>query len=675
MKITKYSTIEDLIKLIKGNNSYQICIIIVMFTLGFVSDFSFNEMPLLETLPIIYYKENNRTIQTQLNYTICTEQPEFKINITETKTHSWVYEYEFYCNKVLVSMLGWTMVGGSFIGTLFSQSSNFYGTRKIMIVGGLLFSLGTLILVFDSRSSLFIGNTILGISNGLIFMTKNIILTEISDHKTRSYLLGISLGGSSLVTIIAYAFVDNNINWRYYYYFNGCICFIMTLFYYWFSVENPCFYAIYRDFQMFKKSLIHIKGFNKVKEISNEDTYSNIESGSSNNRDASREIDLNKDYEANNNRSSEINVEIDISGLDKNNFDDLMKTVFVRVVKKMMIEEKIIVSEVDLNYFNPDQINNDMKHKSDSVDSGEYLNGEHKNSEKEITNNENKVEHKKDITLDQHLNPVFNNNDKENITNTLITKNEHDNKSNINKDMGEKVNKEITEFNNEDTRKVESTSSSEYLDNLINESSVFKPYKSEGLCKEIYLFISLSLRKINTKVFYIFALIISLEESFLYLTSLEVKQYNNEMSSVFYVFAVINLFTIIIITRLMNVKVLGRKGVLYLLALSILITIVIKKLYLMFDDDIWVLICFYLVKRNFIWNLLCPVHTFANESFSSKKRILFYGLGYSISKAFTQLMPFIYEFFIDYIDFLGIIISIILIVSVIFTAETLGKKL
>lgn len=273
-----YTTIDDLFKLIRGSNRYQITIVVIMFVIGYTTDFVFNEMPLLETLPIVDYNDTNtnsyinaitntynnnytntsnstteiKQITKQLNYHLCKTH-NFTINKHLTKTYSWVYENNIYCDKNKVSFLSWCMVGGSFIGTLLSQLSNFYGTRKTIISGATLFIIGSATLLFETLDSLFLGNFILGLSNGLIFMTKNIIMTEIADEHSRVYFLGASLGGASFVTIIAYAFVDYNVNWRYYYYGHAGLCFTMLIVYVVFSVENPRFYLLCNDFFHYKK--------------------------------------------------------------------------------------------------------------------------------------------------------------------------------------------------------------------------------------------------------------------------------------------------------------------------------------------------------------------------------------------------------------------------------------
>ena len=169
----KKKTVYDLLLKIRGNRSYQYNIILVTLTIDFITGTLFNIFPLLETLPYVEYTDSEGIQQNaQLDYNICNEN--FIVDVEKTKKYSWVNEYKVYCNKEIISLLGWTMVGGSLIGVIFAQSSHAYGTRIIFIIGGFIFSIGIIIMALDNIKGILIGNFLLGIANGFIFITKNL---------------------------------------------------------------------------------------------------------------------------------------------------------------------------------------------------------------------------------------------------------------------------------------------------------------------------------------------------------------------------------------------------------------------------------------------------------------------------------------------------------------------
>ena len=63
----------------------------------------------------------------------------------------------------------------------------------------------------------------------------------------------------------------------------------------------------------------------------------------------------------------------------------------------------------------------------------------------------------------------------------------------------------------------------------------------------------------------------------------------------------------------------------------------------------------------------------ACESFSSKNRVTCYGIAYIISKCYSQLFPFIYEYLIDYMDQFVFVTIVFLIIGVSLCEETNGK--
>jgi len=441
--------------------------------------------------------------------------------------------------------------------------------------------------------------------------------------------------------------VDNNINWRIYYYTLAAICLAVTICYLLFSVENPRFYGVCKDYEKFRASVIYIKNFNNP-ELILPNKNINDHAKNTQEKDDGEPQDCNKSDQKQNQADNTLNSNIEKeSHKDKNEENSIhnISTNDSSIVLKTLTNEEFecCIEQVFLHVALRDP---DIGTEEENVTDTE-------NSEEETTEKIKIVEERKNSTQEENsIKDSFNNNRYSNTNEEPLIQDKSQSKQ---------------------TSLLVEKKEKDKLEVLSMKDSM----KKTSLCQRFCLFIKVSLSKINTKIFYIFAIMTTLEESYQYLIGLEIKQYNNDMSIFYYIFAAVNLVSIILVTKIMNIKSIGRKGTLYIITAGILVTTVTKKLYEIFSDDenTTLLIALYLIKRNFVWNLLCPVHTFANESFNSKNRVLLYGLGYSLAKGITQIMPFVYEYGSEYLEYIGWGVSIILAITVFNTKETVGKQL
>lgn len=165
-------------------------------------------------------------------------------------------------------------------------------------------------------------------------------------------------------------------------------------------------------------------------------------------------------------------------------------------------------------------------------------------------------------------------------------------------------------------------------------------------------------------------------ETFCLFISLEVKKYTSYLGFYYIIYCFVNFACVIISSKLISSPVYGRKGVIIYLLIIVVSIIILNLIFKeIFHVSFFILMILYLVKANFTWLLLSPIHTLANESFPSNKRIIFYGLAYTISKVVSLIIPFLYEYFSKYLDFIGIMYCISGIYVLNQIEETLGKTL
>ena len=140
--------IEEGLELVGNNNRYQLVSCLLLLIIGIFADIMHSGMPLMETPPIVNFESDGKLIQKELNYTICKHNQNFTVNSQESKS-SWVNDYNIFCDKFLISLLGFIYLLGSMIGTLLVQFLKNKGAKFGLIFVCLCMSL-TGILLFSS---------------------------------------------------------------------------------------------------------------------------------------------------------------------------------------------------------------------------------------------------------------------------------------------------------------------------------------------------------------------------------------------------------------------------------------------------------------------------------------------------------------------------------------------
>ncbi len=95
----------------------------------------------MKVTPYVKYQDTHGNLKaTNIDYEICVKY-KGKYNVVESETyHNWVYELQYYCDKLIVSLIGSSILLGFLIGSLLSHYNYKLGSKNTMCLYGLLFS-------------------------------------------------------------------------------------------------------------------------------------------------------------------------------------------------------------------------------------------------------------------------------------------------------------------------------------------------------------------------------------------------------------------------------------------------------------------------------------------------------------------------------------------------------
>jgi MFS family permease len=252
-------SIEEGLEIVGDNHKYQMSVAILLFFIGIMADIIYTGIPLMETSPIVDLEANGKIVHTAINYTICNQT--YIINEKRSKS-SWVYDYNIYCDKLLVSLLGSTIVLGGLIGSLILQYIKEKGTKfAIMLMCFIMYS-SIVLLMFEKLEYLYIFLFLNGLSSLLIFILKINILTDITNTHYRSYYNNALMTAGSFSMMIIYFLFYLNISWKVVYFWNAILLFVFTIIFYKVYVESPRFYYAKNKKGKMLESLLYIARFN-----------------------------------------------------------------------------------------------------------------------------------------------------------------------------------------------------------------------------------------------------------------------------------------------------------------------------------------------------------------------------------------------------------------------------
>jgi MFS family permease len=168
----------------------------------------------METPPIVIFKKGEEIISSQLNYTICKNFPDFKIDY-EKSSNSWILDYGIYCDQLKVSLIGSSLFIGCFIGALLINYLKYLGSKiGVMISCTVIIFTTPFILIIQNYYVLLISNFFFGFSNLLMIIFRNTIITDITDTKYRSYFININFISQGISDLICFSLFLFDIGWR-----------------------------------------------------------------------------------------------------------------------------------------------------------------------------------------------------------------------------------------------------------------------------------------------------------------------------------------------------------------------------------------------------------------------------------------------------------------------------
>ena len=212
------------------------------------------------------YVQYDSSIVT-INYDICLNN-NYTIETSLTK-HTWVYDYNIYCNKFKTSLIGFFYCIGCILGALMLQYYNHrIGPKNSILINGVLFAFFSIILITFTKSLfvLYISITGFGYSSIAILVLKVAYLSEITSTKVRPFLNNIILSANSVTLMIVYFLFENNFHWKTIYLFNFVILFCVCVCFYLIAVDSPRYLVNKKKYSEYIISVLKIHYINKKKE-------------------------------------------------------------------------------------------------------------------------------------------------------------------------------------------------------------------------------------------------------------------------------------------------------------------------------------------------------------------------------------------------------------------------
>ena len=257
IKLMEDKNIEKIIEIPGNNHKYQYRILFLTFGIWVSLDILSISLPYLEKMPTVSYKLDNGTFKNStLTYKICETK---NYTIIEKSGHSWVVEYNIYCDRVKTGLIGSFAFLGVFIGSiLFQYLSDNFGRKYTMILAGYSFSILLL------SSILFNNNFLYGLYVASIFVAISAICGCLSSYLLMNEVSAIHLRSSFSAAINSAFAVCGIIYILLYYYFDSWrLCFIIgsifnlliTITYHIFSFESCRYYLHLNEVDLFINNL------------------------------------------------------------------------------------------------------------------------------------------------------------------------------------------------------------------------------------------------------------------------------------------------------------------------------------------------------------------------------------------------------------------------------------
>jgi hypothetical protein len=251
---------DQIIEKIGGHGRYQILVVTMICLIAMVNGFFYFYFTLMETPPVVRVFEDGKESHKNFDYSMCGTS--YEIN-TELTKHTFVYVFDLYCDKVIVSMLGVLLGLGCLTGTILIKFIQHWGVRKLILISTIGHCIATGLLYFINTPLLMISIFIYGVSYMIISMLKTTIITEITDSKYRSYFMNGQFSSAILTGLIYYFTFDRDYDWRWVYLSSLIFMLMMSILFFFFSVESPRFYLNMNDKDNLVNSMLYISKINK----------------------------------------------------------------------------------------------------------------------------------------------------------------------------------------------------------------------------------------------------------------------------------------------------------------------------------------------------------------------------------------------------------------------------
>ncbi len=259
--LSHHST-DKLLEVAGDSHKYQNFICAILFLISLTCEIGYYAIPLMETFPIISYVDDKGRFhhQVMMQYSLC----KFKHTVIEAKSKStWVLDYNIYCDKFKVSMLGTLMCIGGFIGGLLLNYLKKFGTRFCLQFSSLIFVLATCFFFFKKNlMCLYFINFLYGMSNIMSYMLRVNIMCEITGKGSRASYNNIVITGISTSVIFFYLLFERNVKWHYIYFGSASLLLFSLFLFTILTVENFRYYFVNKDFTNLIASAKYVAQFN-----------------------------------------------------------------------------------------------------------------------------------------------------------------------------------------------------------------------------------------------------------------------------------------------------------------------------------------------------------------------------------------------------------------------------
>lgn len=275
--------LEEGIKISGSKGFYQYVMTFILFLIGICTNLCYGTLFLMETPPEIEYfdTKSNSTIVSTLSYSHCLY--DYKI-LDDKSKHSWVWDYNIFCDKFKVSLLGFCYCLGSTIGSYYLSSVlALYGAKKTFLLTISAYSVVCIILIinpYEYLIVLYICVVLLGMFAVPAMILKVNILSEISSTSLRPYLNNIAQVSGNFTLMASYFLIENNFHWKILYISASILLIVLGISFFLIATDSPRHLFsknIYNKNAMITLSIIKIHYFNYGNKIDNGNETINTE--------------------------------------------------------------------------------------------------------------------------------------------------------------------------------------------------------------------------------------------------------------------------------------------------------------------------------------------------------------------------------------------------------------